>query len=270
MKLIVLLSVTAVVFHDFQAIATDEAVTQADNEQNEVLLKQTRSSDEDSPYFFYQKPEYPKDCHEVFQKCVDDSSNGVHFIQPDGYPEPFEVYCNNTVDSGNWIVLQRRLDGGVDFNRDWNDYKQGFGFLHREFWLGNEKLSYITNQRDHELRIDFVSKTGDPYFAKYNLFRLSDEQSMYRLIGLGDYDAFSTVGHDAFRYNRGMPFSTRDRDNDRHSSSHCADLHRNGWWFDSCSWAYPNLPWGDSPYWLHFPGGNNNIRYIDMKIRPLL
>ncbi|XP_071837365.1 fibrinogen-like protein A [Apostichopus japonicus] len=159
MKLIVLLSVTAVVFHDFQAIATDEAVTQADNEQNEVLLKQTRSSDEDSPYFFYQKPEYPKDCHEVFQKCVGDSSNGVHFIQPYGYPEPFEVYCNNTVDSGNWIVLQRRLDGGVDFNRDWNDYKQGFGFLHREFWLGNEKLSYITNQRDHELRIDFVSKT---------------------------------------------------------------------------------------------------------------
>jgi len=33
-------------------------------------------------------------------------------------------------------VIQRRKFNKVDFDRNWNDYKNGFGKLDRDFWLG--------------------------------------------------------------------------------------------------------------------------------------
>ncbi|XP_071837354.1 fibrinogen-like protein A isoform X2 [Apostichopus japonicus] len=238
-----------------------------DMERNEGFTRNKRSTNSDSSYFFYQQPDYPRDCKEVFEQCDGESSDGVYLIQPDGYLEPFPVYCNNTVDGGNWMVIQRRMDGGVEFNRDWEDYKNGFGFPHRDLWLGNEKLAYITNQKDYEIRFDFVSKSGDPHFAKYNLFRVSDEGTLYRLVDVGDYDSTSTLSYDALPNNKGMAFTTRDRDNDLYSSN-CASSY-NGWWYNNCYYNYPNYPWSTGPYWYNFPGGNHNIQYIEMKIRPV-
>lgn len=48
-----------------------------------------------------------------------------------------------------WIVFQRRFNGSVDFYRDWNAYKHGFGDLRSEFWLGNEKIHQLTSEGEH-------------------------------------------------------------------------------------------------------------------------
>ena len=57
-----------------------------------------------SSYFYYQQPDYPRDCAEAKNQCSTNNLSGVYLIKPEGYPEPFEVYCNNSADAGGWTV----------------------------------------------------------------------------------------------------------------------------------------------------------------------
>ena len=43
------------------------------------------------------------------------------------------AYCDG---GGGWLVVQRRQDGSVDFNRTWLEYEDGFGKLTGEFNFG--------------------------------------------------------------------------------------------------------------------------------------
>ncbi|PIK39936.1 putative ficolin-2-like [Apostichopus japonicus] len=76
-------------------------------------------------------------------------------------------------------VFQRHVDGSQDFFLYWDDYKQGFGNLTNNFWLGNDKIHSFTNQRRYQLRVDLVNSNGVPYFAKYDFFRINDENDKY-------------------------------------------------------------------------------------------
>ncbi|KAJ8033841.1 Fibrinogen-like protein A [Holothuria leucospilota] len=137
-------------------------------------------------YFFYQLPTYPRDCKEVLDQCSHRNSSGVFLIKPDGYPHPFEVYCNNSFESGGWTVLMRRLDGSLVFSRNWDEYKKGFGFLSGEFWFGNDKLAILTNQQTYALRVDVTISNGSQASVTYSNFRVSDEWGNYALASLGN------------------------------------------------------------------------------------
>ena len=78
-------------------------------------------------------------------------------------------------------VFQRRIDGSVDFYRNWADYKAGFGDPSGEFWFGNENLHQLTKDGNYRLEIELVDKNGTLAVFEYGSFIIGDEVSNYRL-----------------------------------------------------------------------------------------
>ncbi|KAJ8032950.1 Fibrinogen-like protein A [Holothuria leucospilota] len=210
----------------------------------------------------------PMDCFDL-QKDGNTAS-GDYTIEPVGWSErPFTINCNMTIDGGGWTVFQRRKNGNQPFNLGWERYQEGFGTLTGEFWMGNDKLAFMTNQRDYELRIDFINTASQPYYAKYDLFRIADKSMKYRLVGLGNFTG--NAAYDALRYHHYQAFSTIDQDNDVYVNYHCASTYNSAWWYTNCYHSDLNRPYTGSytNYWYNLPGGNSNIKYTEMKIRPL-
>ena len=58
-----------------------------------------------------------------------------------------EGYCDAVTDGGGWLVVQRRQDGSVDFNRGWTDYEEGFGSLTGKFWYGLRPLHCLVKMQ---------------------------------------------------------------------------------------------------------------------------
>uniref|UniRef100_A0A8C0JC37 Fibrinogen C-terminal domain-containing protein n=1 Tax=Chelonoidis abingdonii TaxID=106734 RepID=A0A8C0JC37_CHEAB len=111
--------------------------------------------------------------------------SGWYTIYPKGCTA-MRVLCDMDTDGGGWIVFQRRADGSVDFFRNWDEYKRGFGSLLTEFWLGNDNIHLLTSLGANELRIDLRDFENNHVFAKYKSFRILDESEKYKLI-LGDF-----------------------------------------------------------------------------------
>ena len=136
-----------------------------------------------------------RSCLNLFQ--VGANTSGVYTIIPDG-SESMQVLCDMTTDGGGWTVFQRRLDGSIDFYRGWTEYKNGFGNLSGEFWLGNDNLHRLTASGDMELRVDLEDFDGNITYAEYTTFKVADEGDKYRLL-IGGYSG--TAG-DSMAYHK--------------------------------------------------------------------
>jgi len=121
----------------------------------------------------------------------------VYTISPNG-SEPVQVFCDMTTDGGGWTVFQRRLDGSVNFYLDWESYKNGFGDLNGEFWLGNDNLHHLTATGDVTLRVELEDLDGNTKYAEYTTFQVADEADKYRL-SIGGYSG--TAG-DSMEYQK--------------------------------------------------------------------
>jgi len=81
-------------------------------------------------------------------------------------------YCNNS-NGGGWLVVQRRQDGSVNFNRTWLEYENGFGNLTGEFWYGLKALHCLTGQGGWEMRMDIKLANGAKIFLQYEKFKVA-------------------------------------------------------------------------------------------------
>ena len=133
------------------------------------------------------------DCVEVYKKGH--KRSGVYYITPIYSACPVPVYCDMDTPPGGWLVLQRRIDGATSFNRNWYEYRMGFGNILREFWLGLDSIFLLTNQKKYSLRVDLWDFSASRVFAEYNDFRLDGERDRFRL-NLGNYSGTAGDGDD--------------------------------------------------------------------------
>ncbi|XP_045183931.2 angiopoietin-related protein 7-like [Mercenaria mercenaria] len=181
------------------------------------------------------------------------------------------VFCDQTTDGGGWTVFQRRINGEVDFYRNWTEYKNGFGDVNGEFWLGNEHLSILTSTGDHELRIDMEDFEGNRAFAKYSKFKIYPEEYKYKI----EVSGYSGNAGDSLTYHNGMAFSTFDNDNDKGSSGNCAISWHGAWWYNACSNSnlngqYFNIPGKRDHRGITWRRWKNNyycLKSVEMKFR---
>ncbi|XP_058824286.1 fibrinogen-like protein A [Topomyia yanbarensis] len=174
----------------------------------------------------FSKLKIPQTCKETPR-----NSSGVFLIHPDkGFGEPFFAQCDHKHESGGWTVIQNRFDGSVNFYRPWSDYKNGFGHLDREFWLGLDRITRLTNAKTHELHV-VMTRAKRTYVAKYTKFAIGSETESYHISVLGRYSG--PAKGDALEYHKNRKFSTFDRDNDA-SKYNCAVKHTGAWWYGDC------------------------------------
>uniref|UniRef100_A0A8C3SUC3 Fibrinogen C-terminal domain-containing protein n=1 Tax=Chelydra serpentina TaxID=8475 RepID=A0A8C3SUC3_CHESE len=213
---------------------------------------------------------FRRNCKELLAKG--NILSGWYTIYPKGCTA-MRVLCDMDTDGGGWIVFQRRADGSVDFFRDWNSYKRGFGSSLTEFWLGNDNIHLLTSLGVNELRIDLRDFENNHVFAKFKSFKILDETEKYKLI-LGTF-INSTAG-DSLSNHRNMFFTTKDRDNDL-ASTNCATYYKGGWWYSKCHasnlngmyWLGAHNSSGDGINWHASRGNKYSFKLSEMKFRPV-
>ena len=130
---------------------------------------------------------------------------------------------------GGWIVFQRRHNEFVSFDRGWLEYKEGFGDINGNYWLGLEKLHMLAAPgKGAILRVNMSHREATHTWrhATYSLFEISSESDGYRLT-VGGY---SGDAGDSLTFQSGMKFSTKDKDQDT-DAGNCAKACVGGWWF---------------------------------------
>ncbi len=170
------------------------------------------------------------------------------------------------------IVIQRRIDNSTNFNRNWADYKSGFGQPNGNMWIGLENLHKVAAPGKRamlEITMTHRSYPNQVFYANYNTFEVENEANWYRLKLKG----YSGNAGDSMAYNNGMKFTTSDKDNDR-ASWKCGERYQGGWWFNAChsaflNGAYPTEQSTEAKFmsWKGIDGYFGNVLSSEMRIK---
>ncbi|OXA63979.1 Fibrinogen C domain-containing protein 1-A [Folsomia candida] len=178
-----------------------------------------------------------------------------------------------------WTLIQRRgaptLPGSerTNFERNWEDYENGFGTLDQDFWLGLQTIHELTMAGYTRLRVDLEDWEGHKKYAMYGVFKVGGARDKYKLT-VGEYTG--TAGN-SLSSNSGEQFSTYDNDNDANTFTNCAAEYRGGWWQGNfCSESILNSVYHNSSnvgkpgvgvIWWHWTDTEYSLKKAEMKVR---
>ncbi|XP_062595688.1 fibrinogen-like protein A, partial [Saccostrea cucullata] len=185
--------------------------------------------------------------------------------------QQFSTHCMNT--AGHiWTMIQRRVNGSVNFFRGWTEYKTGFGDLDSEFWIGLDNIRLLVTNGYTVLRVELEYGTESKY-AEYSRFSIAGEGDNYRLQILG----YSGTAGDGFscvhQYcHNGAQFSTFDKDNDLNPSLNEADKWRGAWWYSTGHTSNLNGEYGNNNHgkglnWYPYKGWSVSMSKTRMMLR---
>ncbi|XP_067944990.1 angiopoietin-related protein 2-like [Watersipora subatra] len=175
-----------------------------------------------------------QDCQDAFEKG-ERNSGAVYILRPDPNWRLIRAVCQFDHESG-WTVIQRRLDGTVNFYRGWNEYVDGFGEINGEYSIvlaagqrietfikqgkgGLEGLYYLT-RKNRKLNIYMEAHDGEFRTANYSTFYVDDASDDYRSHIAG----YTGDAGDSFTLHNNRKFETYD-----HKTSHCPVTYQGFW-----------------------------------------
>lgn len=179
----------------------------------------------------------------------------------------FKIVCIHEKNN-SFNVIQRRVDGSVNFNQPWHSYQYGFGNAQGNFWIGLNQIYYFTSTGNTILTVNLQDWAGNNRNARY-YFKLTEPNSYTLSIGQYSGDAGDSMSN-----NNGMRFATPDRPDNRG----CAPGYQGGWWFNYCTYAFlngkyyiggPYTPSGsyyDGIYWNTWGGFGYSMKFAQMML----
>ena len=182
-----------------------------------------------------------------------------------GYSKAF-ASCDMETDGGGWLVIQRRFNGMVPFNRTLEEYENGFGDPSGEFWYGLKNIFCFTQKEAAELRIDLEYPNGTTGYVHYKRFSISSGSS---------YTASATVfktspGVRSNFYNPKTYYSRGNRPLYQPYFYVKANCGRNpkvgGWWDTSCR-GNPNGPDAGQNSTVYAMWNGDVVTKTEIKIR---
>ena len=192
-----------------------------------------------------QKDCRPKDCYDLKCYGVSKAKDGPHTIYSSTTGlDSFRVSCDQETEGGGWIMYQRRVDGTVDFTRNWEAYKYGFGDHGgntTELWFGNENVYQMLmgyGSTKWELRIEADAFDGTDCWVMASNLHMYYEGRRYAMY----WDSVSASKAelvDDLNYHKLKPFNTLDN-SEGINAKRCLIEYKGGWWYDNCGKIFLN------------------------------
>lgn len=217
------------------------------------------------------------------------------------------VYCDMTSEKEGWMVILRRSAKESEDDRPWarriKGYKNGFGKVDKEFWMGLEDIHYFTQKAPTELLVELRKnvegqKKPEVYFAHYHNFSLETGSSRaisqnYYVLRVSGYDDSSTLP-DSLSHSDGFGFKSYSvyypKDaavTKQYSTASCTRSFDDNWWHgtkgnETCTkvsfFRASNRPaWTSDRTRMTIPEGHilweidgvkETFDFVEMKIRP--
>ena len=205
-------------------------------------------------------PWRPANCYEIHKKKPDlpDGIYGI-YLYDDKPAKVTHALCE--MSKGGWTVIFNKVNANATFDKPWDDFRDGFGEIDGDHWLGLNQMSLLTQRTRMELRVEMSNGDQDRDVFEYEYFLVGSEADRFRL--KISQLALSSPNTDLFAYHNNMYFTTRDKDNDNYSLN-CASVKSGGWWFNNCYYICLTCIGREiaSPY-------TKIVNYSKMMIRPI-